>query len=41
MPVLIGAYNDDAYNVVLVLHILTVVIGLGTVFLNGELSSSW
>ena len=32
---LIAAYRDDAYNVVLVLHILTVVVGLGTVFLNG------
>ena len=30
----IAAYNSDAYNVVLVLHILTVIIGLGAVFLN-------
>jgi len=30
----LAAYNSDAYNVVLVLHILTVIIGLGTVFLN-------
>lgn len=32
---LIATYRDDAYNVVLTLHILTVVIGLGAVFLNG------
>jgi uncharacterized membrane protein len=30
----IAAYNSDAYNVVLILHILTVIIGLGAVFLN-------
>jgi uncharacterized membrane protein len=30
----LAAYNSDAYNVVLVLHILTVIIGLGAVFLN-------
>jgi uncharacterized membrane protein len=30
----IAAYNSDAYKVVFVLHILSVIIGLGTVFLN-------
>ena len=30
----IAAYNSDGYNVVLVLHLLSVIIGLGTVFLN-------
>jgi uncharacterized membrane protein len=32
--VTLAAYNSDSYNVVLTLHILSVIIGLGTVFLN-------
>jgi uncharacterized membrane protein len=32
--VTIAAINSDAYKVVLVLHLLTVIIGLGAVFLN-------
>ena len=32
---LIASYRDNAYDFVLVLHILTVVIGLGAVFLDG------
>lgn len=31
----IAAINSDSYKLVLTLHILTVVIGLGAVFLNG------
>lgn len=31
----LGAIGDDAYNVVLVLHILSVVVGIGAVILNG------
>lgn len=30
----IAAINSDGYKLVLVLHILTVIVGLGTVFLN-------
>jgi hypothetical protein len=33
--VVLGAIDSDGYKVVLILHILTVVIGLGAVFLNG------
>ena len=32
--VTLAAYNNDAYKIVLVLHLLSVIIGLGTVFLN-------
>jgi uncharacterized membrane protein len=31
----LAAINDDSYRLVLTLHILSVVIGLGSVFLNG------
>ena len=31
----LGAIDSDAYNAVLVIHIFTAVVGLGTVFLNG------
>jgi uncharacterized membrane protein len=33
--VVLGAIGDDAYNVVLVLHILSVVVGIGAVILTG------
>ena len=32
---LVGAINDDAYRIVLILHILCAIIGFGAVFLNG------
>ena len=32
---LVGAVNDDAYRIVLILHILCAIIGFGAVFLNG------
>lgn len=32
---MLGAIDSDAYQIVLILHILTVVVGLGAVFLNG------
>ena len=31
----LGAIDSDAYNIVLTLHILTVVVGIGAVMLNG------
>jgi hypothetical protein len=31
----VGAINDDAYRIVLILHILCAIIGFGAVFLNG------
>ena len=31
---ILGAVNDDSYNLVLLLHILTAIIGFGAVFLN-------
>lgn len=31
----LAAYNSDAYKVVLILHIVTVVVGIGAVMLNG------
>ena len=31
---ILAAYNSDAYKIVLVLHLLSVIIGLGAVFLN-------
>ena len=30
-----GAINDDAYRIVLILHILCAIVGFGAVFLNG------
>ncbi len=32
---LLGAFGSDAYNIVLVLHILCGIVGFGAVFLNG------
>jgi hypothetical protein len=31
----VAAYHDDAYDVVLVLHILCAIVGFGAVYLNG------
>jgi uncharacterized membrane protein len=33
--VVLAAYRDDFYNLVLVLHILCAIVGFGAVFLNG------
>jgi len=33
--VVLAAYRDDSYNLVLVLHILCAIVGFGAVFLNG------
>jgi uncharacterized membrane protein len=35
MPYVFGAFRDDGYKVVLILHILCAIVGFGAVMLNG------
>ena len=35
MGFVVGAVDDDAYKIVLILHILCAIIGFGAIFLNG------
>jgi uncharacterized membrane protein len=35
MGFLVGAVDDDAYKIVLILHVLCAIVGVGAIFLNG------